>query len=184
MLLTQKFDLRTASLREKFFEGLYEEVFPVVATFVSHRNGTMQDARDVFHDALIILYEKITSGAFPEDSSTNSYLVGIAKHVWIRKFNRDKCSVSLNESEAAITLPDDFFTETNDQKLLSLIESAGRRCLDMLKSLYYDKLSITEVAARFGYRSAHSASVQKFKCLEKMRDTVKEKSIDYADFFE
>jgi len=184
IVIEEENDLQIPAVREKFFGRLYEEIFPIVATFVSHRNGTLQDAKDVFHDALIILYEKMVSNKLPNGVSADLYLVGIAKHVWIRKFNRNKLSVSLSDTEAAITLPADFFTDTNDRKILSLIETTGKRCLDMLKSLYYDKLSLADVAKNLGYGSTHSASVQKFKCLEKMRDTVKQKSIDYADFFE
>jgi hypothetical protein len=35
-----------------------------------------------------------------------------------------------------------------------------------------------------GYLNEHSASVQKYKCLEKIRNIVKEKSLTYDDFTE
>ncbi|HEY3405908.1 MAG TPA: sigma-70 family RNA polymerase sigma factor [Ohtaekwangia sp.] len=184
MLLIEKQDIHLPELRTKFFEDMYEEVFPAVAIFVRHRNGSLQDAKDIFHDALIILYEKMLNNTLPVEVPADRYLVGIAKHIWIRKFNRDKSVVPLDETEAAITIPDDYFPAPNDQKLLTLLEQTGKRCLDMLRSIYYDKLSVHKVAELFGYRSVHSASVQKFKCLEKMRDIVKRKLIHHEDFFE
>jgi hypothetical protein len=56
--------------------------------------------------------------------------------------------------------------------------------MELLHAFYYNRQSMDEITDRFGYSSAHSATVQKFKCLEKMRDTVKEKSLRYEDFTE
>lgn len=184
MMIAEKTDTHVLQLQGNFFENLYEDVFPAVATFVRHRNGSLQDAKDIFHDALIILYEKMKDQTLPAHVSCDRYLIGIAKHVWIRKFNSGRSSVPLDETEASITIPDDYFPLPDDQKLLKFLEQTGKRCLEMLRSIYYDKLPIDKVAEQFGYRSAHSASVQKFKCLEKMRDTVKLKSMHYEDFFE
>lgn len=183
-ILLKQPDFRSVQTREKFFEELYEKAFPGVAAFVKHRNGSLQDAKDVFHDALIILYEKVVTESLSPDTQPDHYVVGIAKHVWLHNFNRDKNSVSLTDTEAAITIPEDYFPKADDQKLLALLERTGKRCLDMLRSIYYDKVSLDKIAAQLGYGSAHSASVQKFKCLEKIRDTVKEKSIRYEDFLE
>src|SRR6187402_2940523 len=135
MIIAEKPAKHTVQLRDKFFESLYEDVFPAVATFVSHRNGSLQDAKDIFHDALIILYEKMRDHTLPEEVSHNRYLIGIAKHVWIRKFNRDKSSVPLDETEALITISDDYFPSPDDQKLLKFLEQTGKRCLEMLRGI-------------------------------------------------
>jgi len=54
----------------------------------------------------------------------------------------------------------------------------------LLRAFYYDKLSMSKIANRFGFSSERSATVQKYKCLEKVRDLVKEKSLSYEDFLE
>ena len=35
-----------------------------------------------------------------------------------------------------------------------------------------------------GYRDEHSAAVQKFKCIGKMRDSIRSKAMDYEDFLQ
>jgi len=45
--------------------------------------------------------------------------------------------------------------------------------MDLLQAFYYFKTPMREIAEEFGYRSERSATVQKYKCLEKVRDTVK-----------
>ena len=43
----------------------------------------------------------------------------------------------------------------------------------MLQAVYYFKYSMQELAEEFGFRSVRSATVQKYKCLEKVRNEVK-----------
>jgi hypothetical protein len=64
------------------------------------------------------------------------------------------------------------------------VEAAGTKCLNLLRSFYFENVTLKEVAMKFGYGSEHSAAVQKYKCLEKIRESIKEKSMTYEDFFE
>src|SRR5690349_10285755 len=92
--------------REKLFIELYEKTFPMVARFVSNRRGSLQDAKDIFQDALVIFYEKRTQGKF-ETVSDEAYVLGISKHLWIRKFKAESRNIFLDEFESTIELPVD-----------------------------------------------------------------------------
>ena len=67
-------------------------------------------------------------------------------------------------------------------RLLRYLEAAGKKCMDMLQAFYYDKQNMREIAEQFGLSGERSATVQKHKCLEKVRDKVKEKALTYEDF--
>jgi DNA-directed RNA polymerase specialized sigma24 family protein len=167
--------------REQLFTQLYEDTFPKVAKFVANRGGSFQDAKDIFHDALVILYEKMVVHEVSIDASPAFYLVGIAKHLWIRKFNDDHRKVGLDEMEKAIVLPEDYF-EGPENHLTRLLELTGRKCLELLRAFYYDNIPLQQIKSVFGFSTVHSASVQKFKCIEKLRNTIQKKSMDYEDF--
>lgn len=173
-----------AAEKEKLFADLYECAFPLVARFISNRKGTLQDAKDIFQDALVIFYEKQLVKDLAIKVSDEAYLLGIAKHLWFRKHQHDKTLVPLDGFEAAITIPEDFFPSVATDKLIRFLERTGKKCMDLLQAFYYDTNSLRDITAKFGYGSTHSATVQKFKCLEKIRDTVKEKSLAYDDFIE
>jgi DNA-directed RNA polymerase specialized sigma24 family protein len=173
-------NIQDAKVREGFFEDIYEEVFPVVARFVAQHGGTLEDSRDIFHDALVILYEMMINDKVNVNTSHEAYLVGIVKHLWMRKFRRDHQKVALDFCESEIILPEDQF-EAKDNKLLTLLELTGKKCLDLLKAFYYDRTSLDEISASFGFSGVRSATVQKFKCIEKLRDKVKERDITYED---
>lgn len=170
--------------REKFFLDLYEKAFPPVATFVSKMGGTFQDAGDIFQDALIILYEKIAGGNQEPILCESAYVLGIAKHLWIRKFNHDRERISLDGMESEITIEESPSIEREEDALIRFLELTGKKCLELLKAFYYDKLPMKAVARMFGYSTVRSATVQKYKCLEKVRDQVKEKSVTYESFLE
>jgi RNA polymerase sigma factor (sigma-70 family) len=180
------FDLKDPQQREENFEYLYEEVFPVVADIVSKQGGSFQDAKDIFQDALIIFYEKSVEGELDIKLSNEAYIVGIAKHLWIKKFKSKYRLLSLNALEKQITLPGDYFEpETiKTNRLLRLLEVAGKKCIELLRSIYYDKLSMNEVSQVHGFSNPHSASVQKYKCIEKIKVMVEQKSLNYEDFME
>ena len=179
-------DLKDPQQREENFEYLYEEVFPVVADIVSKQGGSFQDAKDIFQDALIIFYEKSVDGELDIKLSNEAYIVGIAKHLWNKKFKSRYRLLSLDFLEKEIILPRDYIEiETmKTNRLLRLLEVAGKKCIELLRSIYYDKLSMNEVSQVHGFSNPHSASVQKYKCIEKIKVIVEQKSLNYEDFME
>lgn len=170
--------------REKRFEELYEVAFPAVAAFVSKMNGSFQDAKDIFQDALVIYFEKSTDPKFRIASLPERYILGIAKHLWIGKFKEDRKKISLDTLESTISIPADFFPSIHSIKILQFLENTGKKCMDLLRGFYYEKLTMKEMTRSLGYSNEHSVTVQKYKCLEKIRESIKEKSIRYEDFFE
>ncbi|MES2276828.1 MAG: sigma-70 family RNA polymerase sigma factor [Bacteroidota bacterium] len=168
---------------EQLFIRLYQTVFPAVARYVSRRGGSFDEAKDVFQDAVVIYYERsISAGDAPRDEK--AYLTGIAKHLWLKSYEANNRYIPLDEAgnAAAISITDEQQPLSN--KILHYLESTGQKCMDLLRSFYYDKLSMSEIAQSFGFSGERSATVQKFKCLEKVRETVKSKSLTYEDFVE
>jgi DNA-directed RNA polymerase specialized sigma24 family protein len=162
------------------FVKLYKEVFPKVAKYVAGKGGTLNEAKDIFQDALIIYYEKKNSQQ--EFLDNGHYILGIAKNLWINKFREESRSVSLEESKTDIPFKEEKEPDLNTGRLMEILERSGRKCLDLLQSFYYQKLPLSEIATRFGFAGVRSATVQKYKCIEKVRETVKEKSLSYEDF--
>jgi RNA polymerase sigma factor (sigma-70 family) len=170
--------------REVDFKQLYESSFPAVAGFVRKMNGSLEDATDIFHDALVIYYEKIRERNLIIQTSEEAYILGIAKHLWIRKFNRDRSQVSFDGIEHLIEIPTDYFPSVNTNRLLEFLETVGKACLNLLRSFYFEEKPLAEIAQSFSYRNEHSVAVQKYKCIEKLREAAKQKPALYENLFE
>jgi DNA-directed RNA polymerase specialized sigma24 family protein len=172
--------LSTVKQREDFFMTLYKKAFPIVAQYIARMGGSLEEAQDIFQDTLVIYYEKVASGKTEIIVSENAYLFGIAKKLWLRRYNDDSKNLLLNDFDIE-DVPDEILATG---KILHYLETAGKKCMELLKAYYYDNLPVGNVATLFGYSSTHSATVAKYKCLEKVRETVKQNSLNYADFIE
>lgn len=166
--------------REAAFTKLYLKAFPSVAKYISRRGGSFEEVKDVFHDALVVFYERSVEGSLDESINETAYLVGIAKNIWLRNF-RDKTDIAGLEG---IDIPVEEDESPSAHRLLHFLEKAGSKCMQLLKSFYYDKLPLPEIAETFGFSGTRSATVQKYKCLDKVRETVKQKALTYEDFME
>lgn len=172
-----------AALAPPGIDELYESAFPAVAAVASKWSASLEEVRDLFHDALIIYFEKVQQGNFVV-ASAEAYIVGIVKHLLIRKHRLQRRILLTAHWEESIQIPDDFYPDVKTTRLMLLLEQAGEKCLQLLKAFYYEGLPLQLIAERFGYRTQHSATVQKYKCLEKTRRYVEEKQFSHEDFFE
>lgn len=173
-----KIVVHTAEDREKLLIGLYKSAFPAVARYVSKMGGTFDEAKDIFQDALVIWYEKAVAGSANIKINDKAYLLGIAKHLWLKKHQENNKQQSLDGFDVA----QEEEEQLSDSKILNFLQTAGKKCMDLLRSFYYDQIPLADIAETFGFSGVRSATVQKYKCLEKVRETVKEKALTYEDF--
>lgn len=171
--------LPVAALREALLADrgqaltrLYRQAFPAVRRYIGRHGGTTQDAQDVFQDALVIFYEQAVGENLTLTAAPATYLVGISRNLWHHEQRRR----ARLPHEA---LPDDLESLATEEPeeatlaVLNYVEQLGAKCRSVLLAFYYFQQPLTQIAAANGYRSVRSATVQKFKCLERLRDSVR-----------
>lgn len=161
-------------------EKLYKDCFPAVAAFVKSHGGCLDDAKDVFHDAIITLFEQSERrvGAI---KNYGGYIFTISKNEWIKRRSAGKSDRDISIAEEIEGTQENIVSEN---RVLQLLQASGQRCLELLQSFYYERLSTADICKRHGYRTAHSATVSKYKCLESLRKVVSQKTLQYEDFVE
>jgi DNA-directed RNA polymerase specialized sigma24 family protein len=60
---------------------VYEREFPGIARMVLSHGGTVENACDIFQDAMVILLEKIGHGKLTLSSSIGTYLYSVCRHI-------------------------------------------------------------------------------------------------------
>ena len=154
---------------------LYRQAFPAVRRLVQRQGGSAQDAQDVFQDALVVFYEQAAGGTLELTAAASTYLVGIARHRWqheLRRRARLPHELRPDDAEALATAEPEAAAEPAFA-VLDYVERLGAKCKAMLLDFYYFQQPLTQIAAANGYRSVRSATVQKFKCLERLRASVR-----------
>src|ERR1700743_1634585 len=115
---------RTADEREQLFIALYKSAFPSVAGYINKMGGSFDDAKDIFHDALVIYYEKSVAPGFVINSTPKAYLTGISKHLWLHKFKEGNLNMPLDDFDWIEELPE----QHSESKLMHFLETAGKKC--------------------------------------------------------
>lgn len=170
--------------RKEHFAKLYLNAFPIVASFISRRGGSLEQAKDVFQESLVVYYEVVMRESKEIKVSEKAYILGIARHLWFQEQKRENLTDHTGFSTDELALTDHEKEEISTEKVLAFLETAGQKCMEILRAFYYDKLALAKISERFGFASTRSATVQKYKCLEKVRNEVKNRKLEYADFTE
>ncbi len=166
--------------REERIVSWYEGLFPAVCGYIQKRGGDFELAKELFQEALVIYYEKYVLIGFLPQKAESAYIMGIVKKLWLRDHKTQRRMEQLGTIDITeLKQPSPLI-----HKLLHLLEASGKRCMDLLQSFYYEGLNMKDLSRKFGYGSERSATVQKYKCLEKVRDEVNQKSLSYEDFLD
>jgi DNA-directed RNA polymerase specialized sigma24 family protein len=158
--------------KEDHLTSLYRESFPEFARMIHRMGGTLEQAKDSFHDALLIFMEKERAGTLHQiKTSPKAYLLGTAKICWLH--SRDKSAFLPFPEGFEQPAREETDTQERETALLESLQKTGRKCLELLKAFYYDHCSMQDIAERFGFKGRRSSAVQKYKCLEKVRQAIK-----------
>jgi DNA-directed RNA polymerase specialized sigma24 family protein len=159
---------------QEFLIKVYRETFPAAAQLIKRLGGTVEEAKDVFHDALLIYLERKATGALRIQTSVKAYLLGITKILWLH--SRKQYFLPLPEEVENFVQEEQPGSE-EQINIRDYLVMAGQKCLQLLQAFYFEGLSLTEIAGQFGFGGVRSATVQKYKCLEKIRAEVKKTNV-------
>ena len=155
-------------------ETIYRLHYSMIQTLVINNSGTSDDARDVFQEAIIVLYEKAKSGTFELHAQLKTYIYAVSRRLWLKKLalNQRFTGDLANASESIATEEDIELYEHRTQDL-ELMEQAlqhlGEPCKELLESYYIRRKNMSEIAREFGYTNADNAKNQKYKCLMRLK---------------
>lgn len=159
---------------QSVFREFYEIEFPVIVQMILRYGGTVEDARDIFQDALIVIIEKAIHSQLNLKCSLDTYIYSISRNKWRNHLRKIQPEVSYDDnfdhSSGEMTIWD--VDPTDDKKLdnaIQIIGTLGKKCKMLLDYYYYRKMSWQEISKQLGYSNAASARNQKYKCLERIK---------------
>ncbi len=153
---------------------VYKVYFPVVKSLVLRNNGSEYEAKDVFQDSVILLFEKLQQPGFSLTCSIKTFLYAVSRRLWLKKWNEKKVKVYDTQFEAEPESLDELFKSYENQqddlkKMNEALEKLGQPCGSLLKDYYISDLSMIQIAEKYGYTNAENAKNQKYKCLQRLK---------------
>lgn len=159
---------------DKSLETIYLENFPAIGRMVLQNNGSEDDARDVFQEAMIVLYEKVQEGNFILSSRLKTFLYAVCRRLWLKKLQASAIQGPIYEElEETAAAEDALEAAAEKDQQFTLMEEAmariGEPCKTILEDYYVHGRNMQEIAERFGYTNAENAKNQKYKCLMRLK---------------
>lgn len=157
-------------------EFLYRRHVEQIISFITSRNGSREEAKDIFQDALVSLLVSIREGKFAGKSALNTYLYAISKNLWYRRFNRsvreDGYKNAGNEDEFDIT-PEVSIMDADQRDLVrNLLDSLKAKCREVLVR-WAEKYSMKEIAEELGYQNEQVVRNKKNHCLSELKELIR-----------
>jgi RNA polymerase sigma factor (sigma-70 family) len=158
----------------KAIETIYKQHYNMVQALILNNSGFPDDARDIFQEAMIVLYEKVRSGSFELNCQLKTYLYSVCRRLWLKRLGQLQRSFSEVEN-LQDTVPVEDELERHEQRnrdfqvMDQSLNSLGEPCRSLLKAYYLETKSMVEIACDFGYTNADNAKNQKYKCLMRLK---------------
>lgn len=155
-------------------EVLYKQYYPMVVRFVTHNNGIEDDAKDIFQEAVIALYDRLGGEGLSLNCQLKTFIYSICRNLWLKRLNKkDRYSFNVEDFEDSLPLENEIeWMEERDQQFFLMEKAMGRLgepCQSILKDFYIHNLSMQDISEKFGYTNTDNAKTQKYKCLQRLK---------------
>jgi RNA polymerase sigma factor (sigma-70 family) len=138
---------------------------PMVNLMVSQTGGSSEDGKDIFQEGLMIMIEKIDNKDFALTCKLKTFLYCVCENLWKsvlsrRKLAADYLRQSVKQDDEDGDIPG-FIDEVMYREIFfNAFEALDPVRKNVLK-LYWEDMSLQEIADKFGYTYAYT---KKRKC--------------------
>ncbi len=148
---------------------IYKEYFPIIKFLVTENNGTSEDAEDIFQEALLVIFSKVTDEGFDLSCSFLTYLYSVSKNILLRKL-KHKRMVDKNIDDLLVeTLISE--DEIQNVELNQIIFEVLSQISDQEKKLlllHYDKVPDADIAKLLNIENPNAIKKLRIKAKNKI----------------
>lgn len=156
---------------------LYKMYYHSINRFITNNQGSEDDAKDIFQDAIIIFYKQIKNEDFELKCSIHTYLYSVSRNLWLKRLAVADRETPLNETHDFIPLKETQLTLLYKAEettiIMGIIERLGEECRKILLASFFEKKKMSQIAASLGYATEQAARNKKYKCMNKLKEMVK-----------
>lgn len=168
----------------EILEALYKKYYNIVLKFIVNNSGSELAAEDIYQDTIITVYENVKKPNFELTCQLQTYIYSIAKRLWLKQLRKNGKTFLFKDDEEneVVDVSEDVSLheekENEIQKMNHSLLELGEPCATLIKDFYIHKLSMDEIAEKFGYTNADNAKNQKYKCLQRLKRNFFEPTIE------
>jgi len=159
---------------QEVYNEIYEECFVAVYKYIKDNSGTLDQAKDIFQEAIIVLLEKAREPNFRLTCTVGTFLHAVTQRLWLNKLRDQKKEMRSTDSFAAgstevFIQQEDKDTQPDLAALEIAMQQLGEGCKKLIQYFYYELKKWDNIAESLGYTSPANARNQKYKCIQKLK---------------
>ena len=154
---------------------IYRSTFPTILHLILTNNGTEDEAKDIFQEAVMVLYDRVLKDDFVLQSKISTFLYSVCRNLWLKQLNKRNQQIKLVDSEdfERLEVEEDIVNhrekEIEFNKMNTAMNLLGEPCKTILKEYYIKNKSMKEICQLMGYTNTDNAKTQKYKCLQRLK---------------
>ncbi len=169
-------ELQVAELRKKntaALKQLYKAHYPMVLNLVLSNNGSEQEAKDVYQEAIIHFYERLQQTEFVLACKIKTYLYAVSRRLWLKRLAEQKKKIRIEEEDRFGGIEEEIVDlESKERNFLAMdkaLDTLGEPCRTIVEDYYLKSLTMEEITVKFGYTNTDNTKNQKYKCLQRLK---------------
>ena len=151
--------------------ALYAKHFPGIKQYVLQNSGTVDDAQDVFQEAISVLWLSVKEGRVVPDTDPGGFLYRVAKNKWldiVRSAAHKHMKVV--HDERTLDRPADATDDIEERivRLREVYENLDDKCRTVLDRFYFERKDLGAIAQEMGVEEDSIRTI-KYRCMMKLR---------------
>ena len=163
---------------EKVIAEIYNRFFPSIRQFIYRNNGNLDDARDIFNDAIVVVLLKGREDALNLKCSLKTYIYAISRNLWLKKIKSEKIDI-ISYEDIADTI---YSVEDVEEELYNISRAhllfqkhlvrMSPVCQELLGS-FLDGKSFREITEELEFENESYARKRKYRCVKLLIKRIK-----------
>jgi len=156
---------------------IYKNCFYQIRAFIDQNFGTREDAKDIYQDAILVIYQKLQKEETTLNCSFDTYFYSVCRLLWLKQLEQRKLKkLYLEESGRFVELDEKITTviETNDRYKIyqDHFKKLSFNCQKILE-LFLAGIPVKEIARILRYKSGDYIKKRKHYCKENLVASIK-----------
>ena len=149
-------------------EYVYDTYYPIIEGYIIHNQGSREQARDVFQEAMIVLYNRIKLDKLELTCKFGTYLYAICKNMWIQERKKYMLRAEkLKQQPLVVNDPGPADAPLLQNHLTVLFNKhfgdLSEDCQKIL-SMYFNNFSVEDIRTAMNYKDLHHTADRKYRC--------------------
>jgi RNA polymerase sigma factor (sigma-70 family) len=153
---------------------LYKDILPNVSRLICSNNGSKDEAKDIFQDALMIFYKQVVEGSFNASKyKIHGFIYTISRNLWINYYKKKNRIIRIEPDQEMDIIQEDNILQTlmdneRTEEIKKVFSHIGDKCLEILTYTFFQKLNMKEIAEKMNLSNENAAKTAHYRCKHKL----------------